>query len=57
MAAMPCLAATPAPAPVCERRLVAEATLRDDDGFVGMPVRLGGQAASLLVDTGSDGGW
>lgn len=48
--------ARPAVAQTCVLRQVAETTLRDDDGFISMPVRIGGRAVSLLVDTGSDGG-
>ena len=49
-------AAQPAGAQICERRLLAENSLRDDDGFITTPVVIAGQAASLLVDTGSDDG-
>ena len=50
------LATGSACAQACLRQEMAEATLRDDDGFISMPVTIDGQAASLLVDTGSDGG-
>ncbi len=50
------LAAGPAAAQACLRQELAEAPLRDDDGFISMPVAINGQAASLLVDTGSDTG-
>ena len=54
------LLAAPAPAaaapPACERTPLASATLRDDDGFITMPVAVAGRAASMLVDTGSDTG-
>ncbi len=49
-------AAGPALAQACLRQELAEAVLRDDDGFISMPVAIDGQAASLLVDTGSDTG-
>ncbi len=50
------LAAGPASAQACLRQELAEAVLRDDDGFISMPVAIDGQAASLLVDTGSETG-
>ncbi len=50
------VAAGPASAQACLRRELAEAPLRDDDGFISIPVAINGQAASLLVDTGSDTG-
>ncbi len=50
------LAAGPAFAQACLRQKLAEAPLRDDDGFISMPVAIDGRAASLLVDTGSDTG-
>lgn len=50
------VAQRPALAQACRRQAVAEVPLRDDDGFISMPVRIAGQDASLLVDTGSDGG-
>ncbi len=50
------LAAGPAAAQACLRQQLAEAALRDDDGFVSMPVAIDGQAASLVVDTGSETG-
>lgn len=48
--------AIPAFAQSCQRRAVATALLRDDDGFINMPVGIGGRAASMLIDTGSDAG-
>ena len=48
--------AMPAFAQSCQRRAVATALLRDDDGFISMPVSIGGRVASMLVDTGSDAG-
>ncbi len=50
------LAAGPAFAQACLRQELAEIPLRDDDGFISMPVAIAGRAASLLVDTGSDTG-
>ncbi len=50
------LAAGPAAAQACLRQELAEATLRDDDGFISMPVEIDRQAASLVVDTGSETG-
>ncbi len=44
------------PRPACERTLLASAPLRDDDGFITMPVAIAGHVASMLVDTGSDDG-
>src|SRR3978361_70064 len=43
-------------AQACSRREVAETVLRDDSGFISMPVLIGGRKESLLVDTGSDPG-
>ncbi len=40
----------------CVRDEISTARLRDDDGFISMPVAFGGRTASLLVDTGSDAG-
>jgi hypothetical protein len=42
--------------PACERTPLASAALRDDDGFITMPVAVAGRVASMLVDTGSDTG-
>ena len=50
------LAAGPAFAQACLRQELAETVLRDDDGFISMPVAIDGRAASLLVDTGSETG-
>jgi predicted aspartyl protease len=48
--------ALPAFAQSCERRAVATTLLRNDDGFITIPVSIGGHSASMLVDTGSDTG-
>ncbi len=57
MATLSCVAATgPALGQPCADRLLATAALRDDDGFISLPATIGGRAASLLVDTGSDNG-
>ncbi|MGI4959858.1 MAG: aspartyl protease family protein [Janthinobacterium lividum] len=48
--------AMPASGQSCQRGAVATTLLRDDDGFITMSVGIGGRAASMLVDTGSDGG-
>ncbi|MCQ8241866.1 retroviral-like aspartic protease family protein [Rhizosaccharibacter radicis] len=41
---------------LCERRVAASVALRDDDGFITIPVEVGSRAASMLLDTGSDAG-
>ena len=48
--------AAPAFGQACLHRLLATATLRDDDGFISLPVTIGGQQVSMLLDTGSDNG-
>ena len=35
---------------------MASVPLRDDSGFLSIPVRIAGQPARLMIDTGSDGG-
>lgn len=56
---LPCLCAmlvSPADAQTCRPSLETQVLLRDDDGFISMPVTIAGQSASMLVDTGSDAG-
>ena len=50
------LLGAPALGQPCQRRLLATAPLRDDDGFVSLPAAIGGRPVGLLVDTGSDNG-
>lgn len=40
---------------VCERQLLAHIPLRNDAGFLSSPVQLNGHAASMIIDTGSEG--
>ncbi|WP_408869862.1 aspartyl protease family protein [Gluconacetobacter tumulisoli] len=40
----------------CEVIRVARVPLRDDGGYLSFPVSIAGQAVSMLVDTGSEGG-
>ncbi|GBQ35790.1 retroviral-like aspartic protease family protein [Gluconacetobacter azotocaptans] len=40
----------------CEVTRIARVPLRDDGGYLTIPVSIAGQAVSMLVDTGSEGG-
>ncbi|WP_419727821.1 aspartyl protease family protein [Lichenicola sp.] len=40
----------------CQGRLATQAPLDDNDGFINMPVMIGGRPVTMLVDTGSDAG-
>ncbi|MDG6095547.1 aspartyl protease family protein [Acetobacter sp. AN02] len=42
-------------AEACEAHLIGEAPLRNDFGFLSVPVRPGGPAVSMVADTGSEG--
>jgi len=52
LAALGLMAAAP---PRCVLQQIADVPLRDDGGYLSIRVRIGDHAASLLVDTGSEG--
>lgn len=41
--------------PVCEMKRAVVLPLRDDGGYLSVPVSVNGRAASMIVDTGSEG--
>ena len=47
---------SPAAAQGCRPQPQAQTLLRDDDGFISLPLLIAGQPTSMLVDTGSDAG-
>ncbi|MCP1273096.1 retroviral-like aspartic protease family protein [Gluconobacter albidus] len=49
-----CTASSPA-APVCEMSRAVVLPLRDDGGYLSVPVTVNGHNASMIVDTGSEG--
>ncbi|WP_203414507.1 retroviral-like aspartic protease family protein [Entomobacter blattae] len=40
---------------ICAMQKVGEAPLRDDEGYLSVPVHIGGKAFRMIVDTGSEG--